>query len=248
MCKELDISVGTKVVKAFLQCGFYPETPTTKRMHKHNYDEIHIVVGGKIAFKIGEEDHIVEDGTLFAVPRGVYHFCVEKDETSVHTAFQIDYGVGNFISCKMNKGTIYDFLSEIGNSRKSGDYSKIAAYISLVCSYLCNKDFSGARKIADYGFLIREFFQTQYSKEVKLADLARVLNVSERQAERLVVEYIGRTFRDEVAFTRISIAKHLMSYTKMSLNDIATNVGYHSYAGFWKALKKYDNYTEKSVE
>jgi AraC-like DNA-binding protein len=35
------------------------------------------------------------------------------------------------------------------------------------------------------------------------------------------------------------MAKHLIATTDMSLGEVADYVGYRSYAGFWKAMKKY---------
>lgn len=237
MYKELDIHIGKKESRAFLQRGFSPSLPPTRRMHKHNYTDVHIVFGGGMTFYIGEEIHQIEDGTLMAIPREAFHYCVEKDEKALHIAFQVDYSIDRIIKCKINSGIIEDFCHEIEMAEKTGEYTLISSYISLLCTRLCGENPSSAKSITDYGFLIREFFQTQYSKDVKLIDLAKVLNVCERQAERLVIEYTGRTFRDELSFMRITIANHLIKSGNMPLKEIARYVGYRSYAGFWKAMK-----------
>lgn len=236
MYKELDIHIGKKESRAFLQRGFSPSLPPTRRMHKHNYTDVHIVFGGGMIFYIGEEIHQIEDGTLMVIPREVFHYCVEKDEKALHIAFQVDYEIDNIIKCKINSGIIEDFCQEVETAEKTGEYMLITSYISLLCTRFSGEN-SSAKAITDYGFLIREFFQTQYSKDVKLMDLAKVLNVCERQAERLVIEYTGRTFRNELSFMRITIAKHLIKSGNMPLKEIAQYVGYRSYAGFWKAIK-----------
>lgn len=238
MYKELDIHIGKKESRAFLQWGFSPCLPPTKRMHKHNYTDVHIVFGGDMTFYIGEEIHKIEDGTLMVIPREVFHYCAEKDKEALHIAFQIDYEADRIIKFRINQGIIDDFCNEIEIAEKTGEYTHIASYISLLCSRFCGDNSLSARSITYYGFLIREFFQTQYSKDVRLIDLAKILNVCERQAERLVIEYTGRTFRDELAFMRITIAKHLIKSGNMTLKEIAQYVGYRSYAGFWKAMKK----------
>ncbi len=240
MYKELDIYVGKKSCRVFLQRGFSPAQPPTKRMHKHNYSDIHIVFGGRISFLIGDETYDVEDGTLIAIPREVFHYCPEIEEGAVHVAFQLDYPVGEIIKQAINPEIIDGFCREIAKVETTRDYTRLASYLSLFCSYLCKKGSIKARDITDYGFLIREFFQTRYSKDVKLSDLANVLNVCERQAERLCVKYTGRTFREELAFMRVTISKHLIKAGTMPLTEIAQYVGYHSYAGFWKAIRKYD--------
>ncbi len=240
MYQELSVRIGTKKVNAFLQRGFYLHLPPTKRIHKHNYADVHMVAGGRIVFHIDQDTYVAEDGTLLLIPRDIFHCCVDKDEDAIHTAFQIDYHVDRFSAYQISSSTIFDFFQEIEKTKETNDYTKIAAYISLFCSYFCDKDTVVATSITDYGFLIREFFQTRYSKDVKLRDLADVLNVCERQTERLVIEYTGRTFRDELAFTRITMAKQLLKSNHMSMREVAAYVGYHSYAGFWKAMKKYE--------
>ncbi len=238
--RELDIQIGKKHGRAFLQRGFYLQLPPTKRIHKHNYADVHMVIGGEIEFHIDKKVCSATDGTLLVIPRDTFHSCVVKEKTAVHTAFQIDYDIEEFQSFSISSSIISEFYKEIERVKETDDYTKIAAYISLLCSYFCQPKAVEAKSITDYGFLIREFFQTQYSRDIKLSDLAEVLNVCERQAERLVLEYTGRNFRDELTFTRISMAKQMLKSNQMSLQEIASYVGYHSYAGFWKAMKKYD--------
>ena len=247
MHKELDIHIGEKDSRAFLQRGFRPCLPPTKRLHKHNYADVHIVFGGEMLFYIGGQIHTVEDGTLMVIPREVFHYCLEKEEGALHIAFQVDYDVRDIIKRKINPRVVEDFRWEIERTEQTGEYTHIASYLSLFCSYFCKEDAQSVRSITDYGFLIREFFQTGYEKDVKLSDLAKVLNVCERQAERLVLEYTGRTFREELTYMRMTIAKHLMNSGEMSLGEIARYVGYRSYAGFWKAMKKYDISTSNNI-
>ena len=76
--------------------------------------------------------------------------------------------------------------------------------------------------------------------DVHLCDLARYLHLSERQSERAVIEYTGKTFRDALVEMRMNTAEHLHKTTDMSLTEISQYVGYKSYNGFWKAMKKYN--------
>ena len=82
------------------------------------------------------------------------------------------------------------------------------------------------------------FFSNRYSEDVRLSDLAEAIHLSERQTERLVIEHTGRGFRDELTETRVKIARQRLADKNMTLGEIAGYVGYRSYAGFWKAMKK----------
>ncbi len=68
-------------------------------------------------------------------------------------------------------------------------------------------------------FPIGEFFSRKYSENLHLY-------------ERLVIQYTGHTFREELTARRISAANHLLHTTAMPLTEVARYVGYHSYAGF----------------
>ena len=72
----------------------------------------------------------------------------------------------------------------------------------------------------------------------KLCDLAEIPHLSERQTERLVIKHMGKSFKEALLDIRTEMAKKLMETTDMPMSEIAKSVGYKSYAGFWKAMKK----------
>ncbi len=239
---ELKIITERKKHKVFLQNGFYsPCLPT--HIHKHKYTEIHIVFGGNADFSIGESIYRGKSGDLIAIPGGIFHCCTVNEETARHTAFQIDCKIEDVSVHNIGADTAGDFLKEIEECKFSGDYTKIAAYIRLFCSYFCPDEKLLSKPVTDYGFLIQEFFSLRYSEDVCLCDLAEVLHLSERQTERLVIEHTGNTFRKELAATRMNIAKELLENSEMSLSEISQYVGYKTYTGFWKAAKKYGFFT-----
>ena len=80
-----------------------------------------------------------------------------------------------------------------------------------------------------------------FISEGYLSDLADQLHISERHAERLVLQYTGRSFREELVAVRMRIAHQLMQAENASLEQIAKYVGYRSYSGFWKAMKRYES-------
>jgi len=66
-------------------------------------------------------------------------------------------------------------------------------------------------------------------------ELARLLCVSEKQAERLILKHTGLPYKKAVIGRRREIANWLMENTDLPLTEIATRVGYKSYSGFYKA-------------
>lgn len=244
MNNELTIRIGDRKYKVFLNNGFYtsPEHVSYYRIHKHRYAEVHLICGGKATYNISDHTndtvHSTEDGNLFLIPAGVYHNCVHKDENASRTAFQIECGIDTFSAHKVDESIARDFFNEIKRSRESGDYTKLSAYIVLFFSDFLNSAVT-VKSITDYGYLVNEFFSDKYGEDLRLPDLAKSLHLSERQTERLVIEHTGHTFKQELLSLRMKIANRLLKKSEMPLSEIAQYVGYHSYAGFWKAMKKH---------
>lgn len=238
MNNELTVKINSKNHKVFLQNGFYSHCTPSIRLHKHNYAEIHIVAESETELIIGTKTHCAKDGNLLVIPRETSH-SYRQDTVSCHcAAFQINFPFTEFSSRKVSKEIVLEFLEEIKLCEKSGNYTRIVAFISLFCSFFTEDPTLSATPITDYSFLIEEFFSNRYSENVHLVDLAKTLHLCPRQAERLVIKHTGNTFRQELCDIRLRTAKYLQDNTNMSLSQICNYVGYQSYAGFFKAMKK----------
>jgi YesN/AraC family two-component response regulator len=240
MYNELIVNTGLENHKVFLQDGFYTPSLIVQPPHKHNYAEIHIAADDHVIFHIGDRVYSSAEGNLLIIPAGVYHNVECKDSNILHTAFQIDFDISSVVTRQISNQTVRDFINAIKLCQDTKNYSSIATYISLFCNTLYPKELC-ARPVCDYGFLINEFFFKRYQEDLHLCDLAKELNLSERQTERLVIQNTGYTFRHLLASVRINAAKHLLKTTDISLEEVSRHVGYRSYAGFWKAMKKYDD-------
>lgn len=237
MNNEISFKTSSREYRAFFQNGFYsPSLPPTDRLHVHNYAEIHLVVGGNADFLVGEKTYCIENCGMLLIPQNTFHCCTKIDGGTLHTAFQISCGVHRVAVRNVGAELIYAFIGEVN----ALDYSRISAYVTLFCAYFDLLEEVRPQKTTDYGFLIREFLSNNYSKDLRLSDLAAALHLSERQTERLVIKHTGTTFRRALAQTRISMAKALLQISPLPLNEIARYVGYRSYSGFWKALSGRD--------
>ena len=239
MNKEINVSINPyQKCRAFLQNGFFIPSAQSKAYHSHRYTDIHVVTGGDVVFNIEGEIYHASENNMLVIPPGIFHNIVGSDSSALHSAFQITYDTKRLLTYNITDSIICDFFTEINKVIDSQDYTVICAYITLLCSCFLSEPVCG-HKISDYGFLIHEFFSNKYFENVQLCDLADELNLSERQTERLVKEYTGNTFKAELAKTKTDVAKKLMNSTNMSMQDIAHRVGYQSYAGFYKAMKKF---------
>ena len=236
MNKEILIRSGCADFKAFMQSGFYPNHIPTSHVHRHNYSEIHIV-NEDATFTVGTEIVELKGGQALAIPKKVLHRCIKISETAHHIAFQITLDIPTISIRQFSKETVNEFMKEITVCEASS-YNQVCAFISLFTTPFIESRALMAENIKDYGFLINEFFSNRYRDDITLNDLSELLHISPRHAERLVKECIGNSFGKELTNARTEMAEYLIRTTDLSLADIAKEVGYRSYAGFYKAMKK----------
>ena len=87
--------------------------------------------------------------------------------------------------------------------------------------------------------LVERFLDDNYSNpKLSAAMLAKCLNLSVRQMNRVVSEYYGTSFMQMLANLRLSHAKKMLIKTDLSVSEIATKVGYASTTGFFVSFKK----------
>ena len=218
--------------------GFYHNTTVTTNLHSHPKNEIHIVTGDSSTFLVGNTEVVVPKNSAFIIPSGVFHCCKTIGENALHCPFQTDYSVGELRIVSLDENIAENFLTCVSGIKDSRNYNVVASYISLMLSICDPTEVIEAKPIEDYSLIIESFFNSKYASDVCLADLAKMLHLSERQTERLVISSTGMPFRKALMDKRLKIASILMENTSLSLSDIALKVGYKSYAGFWKALNK----------
>lgn len=243
MYNELSIKTPGGEFFAFLQEGFYNNLSCSP-VHNHNYTEVHLILDGSATFVIEGKTYVVESERMLIIPRKVMHTCIKQDENTMHSAFQINYdqsdSIAKFEVYPIDEKLLRRFFDELPYCRGTNDYTTISAFMAFFCHCFYKGERIESMPVIDYGFAIHEFFLTHYNEDPCLSDLANMLHLSERQTERLVLKHMGGTFRKTLAATRAMIAKQLMDSSDMSLTEIAEYVGYRSYAGFWKAMKRFN--------
>lgn len=87
------------------------------------------------------------------------------------------------------------------------------------------------------GAEIDRFFD-QYSEPLTIGDLARTLNLSTKQTNRVILEQYGTTFKQKLLDTRIEEAKRLLATTDLAVQDISERVGYALHRSFVHVFKR----------
>ncbi|GGD83637.1 AraC family transcriptional regulator [Paenibacillus nasutitermitis] len=85
--------------------------------------------------------------------------------------------------------------------------------------------------------VIDAFFASHYNGDIKEEDLAKQLNVSTRQLNRILNERYCASFRRKLLETRMKVAMDLLKNTDMPISHIAEHVGYQTPGSFQTAFK-----------
>ena len=123
----------------------------------------------------------------------------------------------------------------------------MALFILLFSSIFSDMAKGGAKKPTsspDYEnfdartLMIENYLNANYTKNIKLSDLANELYLSTKQTERMVKQTYGRSFLKQVLRLRMRSAKELLSDSDIEIRSVAEKVGYQSYNGFYLAFKR----------
>ena len=242
MLQQLQISLGGSPKKCILGAGFYRNGKPTRNLHKHNYAEVHVLAKGTAVLEVETRQMELVAGDVVLIPADLLHVFAASSEDVQHTAFLVESHAGELQKHSQPVALLELFMEQISRAETTGNMTKVAAYISLLCSDFFPEASVNAEAITDHAFLIHNYFSRHYSQDASLEELAQQLHFSQRQTARLVQQYTGKPFKQAIIDYRMAIAQHLARTTDLSLAQIAPMVGYSSYNGFWKA---YTRYTEE---
>lgn len=239
--KEILINLAGNDIKVFMQHNFFEASAVDSTVHKHGYTELHCIQRGTVEYVINGEKLVAVPGDLIVIPAGNFHSKHPQDKEEFGVCiFQVSVDSERTEKHTLSVDIFNELIDCVEEYKASQSSIKLSAYLALVCSYIVGRYESTIHKIVDREFLIYEFFLNQYHLDVTLSDLAKILNLSEKQTEREVMKYTGRHFRAELAYRRIEAARYLMVTEKLKLRDVAARVGYKSYSGFFKAYKAFE--------
>lgn len=104
------------------------------------------------------------------------------------------------------------------------------------------------RQPEDYATFLQDYIHNHYSETISLQELSEVLYLSRTYLSTLFKKYIGKSFSDYLIDYRLSRATELIKMHSLSLNEIASLVGYDNYPHFSKLFKKRYGATPREYE
>lgn len=91
--------------------------------------------------------------------------------------------------------------------------------------------------------MIEKYIYQHFKEDITLKAVAEAMHLSERQVQRLLVEYQGKRFNDIVNNYRYNEAKKLLQDISLSLEKVANLVGFQSSRSLYNLFEKYGQYS-----
>lgn len=86
--------------------------------------------------------------------------------------------------------------------------------------------------------ILDNIINTRYKDSISVSDVAKIMNLSERQLARYVKKYYGTTLRRAIISKRIDIARQLLLSNDMSIEQISQTVGFSSAPSFCREFQR----------
>jgi len=236
MFRELKIKVGTLEKKLYLRTGVKKFSNHAAPIHQHSAAEVHVVSAGSVSFLVEGEPYTVEAGDVFVIPPAQVHMCTCASEENRYANFYVDVPLEAPMRFRAEPGIAEAFIRQCEESQRREDYTKLAAFLLLLCCEFCRWDTATVETLSDRGVVIDDYFANHYV-DGTLSGLAEELSLSTKQTERLVRQNTGMTFRQNLSCSRIRAAKLLLQGGEMTGKEIAEYVGFETYAGYYKAMR-----------
>ena len=233
--REITVLIGESSNQVFMQAGFFESYASVSPLHSHKMTEVQIVAKGSVVFSVNGKDFIVNENEMLIIPKGVYHERKKTCDNSSIICFQTTLDVTECKKHPLKHWLISELTNESEYFKDLNSSAKLSLYLGLILAQFGDFQSDTSRPIQDREFLIHEFFALNYNRDICLDDIANVLNLSSKQAERLIIKFTGESFKKTLKNYRIDAANKLISQNNLPLSQIAEKVGYKSYSGFWKA-------------
>ena len=214
-----------------------------------DYHSMTLIKKGKVAFRVQDEDFIVNQGEVILIPAGLQKSgrCKECGcGISIH--FYGDFpeplssNRGNHIRHvpAEESGMAFQRLSEHWTSGTRGDIRCCAGYLQIILGLLSVSDIThDSMRVDPRVERMRQHLLTHLEEPTDLKSLARVAGVSRPYAGTLFRKQTGTTVQNYANALRVRKAQALLSDSSETLAEIAEQCGFDDVFYFSKVFKKH---------
>ena len=265
MAFEFNTTIGETVcqIRAARE-NFLTGERVNDRPHKHYAVEFHCVFSGTETIDLPAENRRIPlgEGQILLIPQGEYHgvttgsgtvdricfhFSIEKsgrkndlfspllEQVKKPLLFEDDYAKSLMELCRKEQ------LSPASPRRNArmGLLMVSAALHLLSCKFESAEDRKADPEARDKKWILMDYIERRFTEPEGLEGLAKALYLSQRQASTLVKKYLGVDFKTAIRQRRMELADIYLQKGNLSLEEIAWQVGYHSYSGFQLSFREH---------
>ncbi|MCH5192017.1 MAG: AraC family transcriptional regulator [Oscillospiraceae bacterium] len=245
----------------------------TVQLHSHAKDcyELHYIYGGTGSLHLNNERFPIKKGSLFIAGPNAPHMQMSDSETPIYEmciylviknadrSDVLHYFAShpNFVGSS-NSRVRRLFRRIIAESRETSRWSEnvvsalvIALISEIVKLYAPQEEVIPAETGSDFyenrSKVLDNFFLNE-NLSGSLEDFAKELGVCPRQAERIIYEAYGSTFKKLRADARMAKAASLLEAGNLTVEQCAQACGYASVTSFNKAFKQKYQITPKKYQ
>lgn len=237
----------------------YTETRQTTHtheieLHNHNVFEIYINLSGDVSFFVENRLYPVSRGDVILVRPGEQHHCVYRSDTP-HKLFWILFDA-------QENPELVSFFTSRSNENFISPCDSAKSELIDICFSMLEKDLSSVNKI--YCFLrllkileiaageslfepnqmpkelirILDYIDEHIAENIRVADIAKELYISQRTIERKFKEFLGLSPTSFIRNKKLYLAANLLDQGE-SVLTAGANVGYSDNSYFIELFKQY---------
>lgn len=262
--------LSLKILLGEHQCTVYagPEYPHKTihwdvKRHCNAQYELHIALKGNCTINVEEENFSLDAGEALLIAPGQYH--CPKETSNDYECFIFSFVIKTESIAKdfyksnarPSKICLSEFELTLCNELLKNSFTDNRFHrqcISSMYSLLISYTFKHLGLIIDYPKAtvtnsdrrldyIDDFFEQNLAENSTEEALAKRLNLSTRQLNRVLHTYYGMSFRQKLCNARMNSAGWLLCTTNMTVSEICRTVGYSSETSFFKTFRSYYNMT-----
>ena len=227
------VTVGVGGSEISLFTSFRVSSAVGAPLHRHPYAEMHLFLTGEGHYTVEGREYPLGEGDVILIPAGQLHATATTEGSRV-LALQLDRAVPEVRLLPLPAPLAAELLAGEREGRRA-----LMPTLLYLLGHLFPEGLYASRPNDDHAYHIHEYVTENYHRKIRLADLAAVLHLSERQTQRILTEVMGASFSELVTRHRIEMAERLAATTDMTRAAIASYVGYETYSGFRRALLRY---------
>ena len=249
---------GTRIVTHRLSTDMLP-------LHIHPHYELFFVEQGTLRVLFENEEKLLKANDLIIIPPNVEHLTLLTDESShrinlkfhikknainpdvsfwniLNTAFLHPYVLlQNHTPFKETLKNLYQSLLRQDRLYESFYFHEFLVRFLHVAPVLANK--VPAKPLRLESDIMRyhtvsSIINGAFNNNITLEYIAKALNLSVRQTNRIIQECYGMTFSELILENKMRYAAMLLESTSISIAEIARQIGYSSAKGFYHTFKK----------